>query len=227
MGNNKNSFITATSIAHKLPTTNINIGNQKPIFLFANFHGNSIRIRGFNNYYKNQTDSIKTVFNLIETIKEMEKLTLNELFETSRQRKMHCHLIDSELEVNRIETVLKNGYNINNKTIENFEKHYYQFALKSGERVICVKTDNYIQLLFIDNNHMIYKESSRDLKNKEIFEYPSCFSKINFEQDFEEYKTLEIVKMLIEDYKNGKITNLSEFVELLEETISDTELVKN
>ena len=47
----------------------------------------------------------------------MEKLTLNELFETSRQRKMHCHLIDSELEVNRIETVLKNGYNINNKTI--------------------------------------------------------------------------------------------------------------
>ena len=226
MSNNKKSLITTSTIAHNLPTTNINIGNQKPIFLFTNFHGNSIRIRGFNNYYKNQIDSVKAVYNLIETIKEMEKLTINELFEASRQRKTHCHLIASELEVNRIETVLKDGYKVNAKTIENFEKHYYQFALKSGERVICIKTDNYIQLLFIDNNHMIYKESSRDLKIKEIFEYPSCFGKINFEQDFEEYNTLDIVRMLIEDYKNGQITDLAEFVEQLQEAIDDTELVK-
>ena len=157
----------------------------------------------------------------------MEKLNINELFDASRQRKTHCHLIASKLEVNRIETVLKDGYKVNSKTIENFEKHYYQFALKSGERVICIKTDNYIQLLFIDNNHMIYKESSRNLKIKEDFEYPSCFGKINFEQDFEEYNTLDIVKMLIEDYKNGQITDLSEFVEQLEEAINDNELVKS
>lgn len=119
------------------------------------------------------------------------------------------------------------NYNLDNEKPQILFKyfHYYEFALDSGERVMFVMVDNLFELLFIDNNHFIYMESSKRVKYKDKFDYPSCLGKINFIQSYEELEIIDIVKLMIKSYDNGEIDDLNEFVSMLKDLIKyDKEL---
>ena len=201
----------------------ININDDTPIIMFTHFNGYSVKINGFNNYYINSEKSIDAVCSFFEKIKIIQKMKISDLFNTKNKRQLHCHPIREKREIERINNVLLNGYNFPKETVDNFENYYFEFSLDNGSRVIFVKIDNIFELLFIDNNHMIYKESSRFLKHKETYEYPSCLGKINFEHDYDEKSVREVVEILIESHKNGEFESLDEFVDNLEELIDYSE----
>lgn len=217
MGNRFN----ITKIDNKLPVSETNFESKRPVILFSYFNGNSIRINGFNNCYKDNKSSIKSVHAFIAKIKELQGKTISELFNSKLSRQLHCHPIRESKPINRIKKILKIGYNFSDNVLESFEDNYYEFALDNGERVIFVKVDNIFELLFIDNNHMVYKESSRLLKNKQLYECPSCFGVINFADEPQEYNTKEILKLVIKDYEDGNISDLDEFVTVLKELLEE------
>lgn len=76
-----------------------------------------------------------------------------------------------------------NGYRFPKEKIEEYESKYFEFQISDGKRVICYKIDNVIFPLFIDCNHMICIESSRNPKAKQGYKYPSSFAKLN-EKEF-------------------------------------------
>ena len=204
----------------------ININDETPIIMFTYFNGYSVKINGFNNYYINIEKSINAVYSFFEKIKVIQRMKISDLFNTKNKKQLHCHPIRERRKIEIINNVLLDGYNFPKEMIDNFENYYFEFSLDNGSRVIFVKIDNIFELLFIDNNHMIYKESSRFLKHKEKYGYPSCLGKISFEHDYEEKNIREIVEMLIESHKNGEFENLDEFVENLEELIDYSESIQ-
>lgn len=228
----KNAKITK-SIEPKMPIRVTSIANEKeirnspPIISLVHFKDYSIQIKDFNNNYINQSKSIAAVHHFIDKIRNIQQKTIGELFDKSTKGQLHCHPIEDQCEVSRINNVLLNGYSFPRKTIENFENSYYEFSLDNGSRVIFVKVNNIFELLFIDNNHMIYKESSRFLKHKESYGFPSCLGKINPKCDYEEKKITEVIKIMIEAYKNEEFNDLEEFVKTLMELIEDEELQEN
>lgn len=217
--------INVGNVKPNLPVSNYNLDNEKPQILFKYFHGESIRISNFNNYYENQKTSINSVYSFLTRIQDIQGKTLKELRDRRTSELYHFHSIESEIEIERINHVLKEGYLFNDNLIENFENNYYEFALDSGERVMFVMVDNLFELLFIDNNHFIYMESSKRVKYKDKFDYPSCLGKINFIQSYEELEIIDIVKLMIKSYDNGEIDDLNEFVSMLKDLIKyDKEL---
>ena len=151
----------------------------------------------------------------------MQQKTIKELTSGKIKHQLHFHPIEGKREIERINDVLLNGYHFSKDMVMNFENSYYEFSLDNGSRVIFVKIDNIFELLFIDNNHMIYKESSRILKHKESYSYPSCLGKINFSYDYDEKSAREILEIMLEAYKNGEFDNLNDFVNNLKELIYD------
>ena len=220
--------ISAGKVRQNLPVSNYNLDDEKPQILFKYFQCNSITIDGFNNCYLNKEASIKSAHSFITRIKDIQSKTLKELRNRSMRKLYHFHSIQNENEVKRINYVLKEGYHFSNNTIENFENNYYEFALNSGERVIFVMVDNLFELLFIDSNHFIYRESSRNAKYKDKFEYPSCLGEVEPSFDYKEWQIIDIVKTMILAYDNGEIDDLDEFVSMLKDLIKyDEELVIN
>lgn len=208
-------------------TSGVNIENEKPIILFTHFNGYSVKINGFNNYYLNSEKSISAVYSFIDKIKNIQQKTIKELSDQSTKKQLHCHKIENRREIDRINSVLLEGYLFPKIMVENFENSYYEFALDNGSRVIFVRIDNIFELLFVDNNHMIYKESSRFIKFKEGYEYPSCLGKIDFSYDYEEKNVRDAVELMITAYKNEEIDNLEDFVNELEELINESIIVKD
>ncbi len=204
--------------------SNININDDTPIVMFTHFNGYSVKVNGFNNYYINSEKSIDAVYSFIEKIKVIQQKKISDLFNGRSKKQMHCHPIKGKREVERINNVLLNGYKFPKNMVDNFENNYFEFSLDNGSRVIFVRIDNIFELLFIDNNHMIYKESSKFLKHKETYEYPSCLGKIDFEYDYDEKRIREIVELLIDSHKNGEFNSLDEFVDNLEELIDYTDV---
>lgn len=193
--------------------------NDFPVILFTYFKGNSINIKNFNNHYPNCKSSIREVSSFINIIKELQSKTIKELFDMKSRKQLHCHPINDEREIERINNVLLNGYNFSEKMVENFENCYYQFALKNGSRVIFVKVDQIFELLFIDNNHMIFTESSKNIKMKQTYSYPSCFGDDNMNEIRRELDIEIMIEMLVEDYKNGDYEDLDTFVKDLEDLL--------
>jgi len=192
-----------------IKVSNSKVSERKIIFIFENFSGESIEIKKiFNNYYANQETSVKTVNQFLTKLKELE------LCDDISSIK-HYHPIKTPNEVDKIKKVLSDGYKFNSKKIESFENSYYEIPFGNGQRIICSKVDNLIELLFVDSNHMIYDETSRFLKLKKKFEYPSCLGKISFLKDYDEYYKADFIKMIIEDYENGECQEASKIIENL------------
>ena len=120
-----------------------------------------------------------------------------------------------------LENILKKGYLFNETKIKSFENTYYEISFGDGHRMICSKVDNFFELLFIDTNHMIYRETSRFLGAKQNYKYPSCFGKINFDENYFEVQIIDLAKMIIEDYEMGKITDSTEMIDNLKYLIGD------
>jgi|GEM_PF-2171891 hypothetical protein len=199
-----------------IPVTEVNNSEDKPIFMFNNFCCESIEVEDFNNFYCNQQKSISAVNSFFEKIKSLEKMKLIDAIKTN-----HFHPINTEREVRRIENILKKGYLFNETKIKSFENTYYEISFGDGHRMICSKVDNFFELLFIDTNHMIYRETSRFLGAKQNYKYPSCFGKINFDENYFEVQIIDLAKMIIEDYEMGKITDSTEMIDNLKYLIGD------
>lgn len=220
-----------SSTEPKIPIKAISIVDEKeqrnspPIISFVHFKGYSIQMKGFNNNYQNQVKSVAAAYHFIDKIKNIQQKTIGELFDKGTKHQLHCHPIEDEREVSRINDVLLNGYEFSQKMVENFENSYFEFSLDNGSRVIFVKVNNIFELLFIDNNHMIYKESSRFLKHKDSYEFPSCLGKINFERDYEEKSIIDVIRIMVEAYENREFNDLEDFVKNLMELIEDVDQI--
>lgn len=72
------------------------------------------------------------------------------------------------------------------------------------------------EILFIDNNHLICLESSRNVKSKMSFEVPGIFDwKSN--SDCKELNYRDVIDMLVDDIRNGKYTSFVDFIKDYEE----------
>lgn len=83
------------------------------VFSFSNFKKESVRCKGFNNFYPTRLDAINAAKDFFESISILSKHTPSELSEFALKEQFHYNKLDDNLEVSRIENVLINGYGIN------------------------------------------------------------------------------------------------------------------
>lgn len=215
--NNHNSKIKCSKNNPIIPTTKFDkLNDDRPIFIFSSFYYESIEIDGFNNKYMNMKKSINTVNHFIEKIKSLSNSKMSDI-----NRLNHFHPIKSECEVKRIERVLKDGYMVNDIKIRSFEGTYYEIPFGDGQRIICSNVENVFEILFIDSNHMIYRESSRLLKAKQNYKCPSCFGKVDYNISYQEYDMPELINIIIDDLESGRINNIKDIIEDLKYINSD------
>ena len=196
---------------------------DKICFSFIYFQLESISIHGFNNYYPNKLSSINAVNDFFETIKQMGRKTKKELFTNEMKEYFHLHEIRDDDEIELIERILREGYKFPQKHIDQFERTYIQFSTTGGKRVIAALLHGTLfECLFFDNNHFIYRESCKNIKEKQGYKIKSAFEKwdenmLNMQTPmFEEY-----FEMLMEDYKQGKIKTIEEIYETYTEIKRD------
>ena len=208
--------------------TSVKVINSRPseeriVFSFSFFNGNSININNFNNFYFNEYDSKKAISDFFETLKNISKYKLKELFEPSLKSQFHYNEFSDKNIINRINKVLINGYGMSKDKVKEFEDMYFEFSITNGRRVIGTRVyDDIFEILFIDNNHMICLESSRNIKIKENSEYPGVFGKIDKEEKYKEYEKSELLQMLIEDLRKG-LYSTTDFIKEYDELFATIE----
>lgn len=155
---------------------NDNLNRMPIVFTFKFFAWDSIKDRDFNNYYTSKEDSRNQAEHFLDSLKVMSNLDTGQLVSNEMKKSLRFKEIRDETsnEIDRIEKVLKK-YRMSPSTIEDFERSYHEFSINDGMRVICVKEDNMLHLLFIDNNHMICQNSARFLALKQLFSVPCIF----------------------------------------------------
>ncbi len=187
--------------------------DERIVFSFSFFNGHSIKISNFNNFYGNKADAVNAVGDFFETLKSISTMAINQFFPSSFKTQFHYNEFNDDNIIDRIEGVLINGYGMPREKVDEFERMYFEFAFSNGKRAIGTKIyDNIFEILFLDNNHLICRESSRDVKIKYGFGSPSVFSKVDFAGDFKEYDRKELLNMLIDSAKRGECTSLDEFI---------------
>lgn len=190
------------------------------LFSFSFFNGESIKIKNFNNYYANEYDAQKSINDLFKTLKEISKLNIKELLSNNYKKQFHYNEFNDNLIIDRIERVLIDGYKMPENKVNEFERLYFELSFSNGIRLIGTKIDNNIfEILFIDSNHMICKESSRMLNIKEKYEYPSIFNNIEKNINIKEYEHIELLEMLIDSAKKGGYNKIEDFINDYEELL--------
>lgn len=193
------------------------IGDKKVSFSFEDFNGDSIKLDDYNSYYYNVESSRNAVSDFFNTIKNISHLKVKHFFELSTKKEYRLNQFDDEEIVDRIEHILINGYSFSRKKIEQFEKTYWEFQISDGKRVICHRVDEILYPLFIDCNHMICKESSRNFKAKLRYNIKSSF--VKQEQKDLSKKDLEMkdnLEMIIKESSDCELTK-EDIIDLLKE----------
>ena len=197
-----------------------NIDDKKVSFSFADFQTNSIQIDNFNNHYFNEESSRNAVSDFFNIIISISNLNYKELFSIATKKEYHLNKLDDDKIINRIEKVLLNGYHFPTEKIEEYESEYFEFQISDGKRVICYKIDNVIFPLFIDCNHMICIESSRNPKAKQGYKYPSSFAKLNEKElSLEEKNINDFLKIIIEEHTYNNNLTSNDIIDMLKELI--------
>lgn len=195
------------------------IPEEQICFSFKYFQTNSVRVRKFNNFYLNQISSINAVNDFFETVKQMGRLPKNKLFSPEYKEQFHLNQIDEDEVINLIEYVLREGYGFSQKNIDNFERTYMEFSTTNGKRVICALLyGTLFECLFLDPNHLICRDSSRNVKVKEGYQVKSAFEK--WDEDMLGLSTPmlnDYIEMLIDDYRQGLIEEKIDFIEQYDE----------
>lgn len=152
--------------------------NEMPIvFGFKYFHGESVQIQNFNNHYENCFKAITAIKDFHIAIAELSKLTLKEAFSPKTKRQLHLHPIETTKETSLINKILSTAYNFPEKLIDEFcEGQYFEFSFDNGQRAIAIKHDFIIEPLFLDPNHLIYRKSCKNDKEKLKYNSPSLLS---------------------------------------------------
>ena len=149
-----------------------------------------------------------------ETIKLLSNLEPKELFTANMKKQYHYNEFTDDLIIDRIEDILVKGYKMPKSKIDEFERNYFEFSFGNGRRVIGTKVyDNIFQILFIDCNHLVCIESSRNVNLKNSFNYPSTFGKVNDETELKQIEREELLDSLIDSARSGSYVNIKDFVE--------------
>ena len=220
-----NSKIKATSIKKQDTLINArkqtNVDDKKVSFSFSDFQTHSININNFNNYYFNVESSRNAVSDFFSIISGISNLDLKELFSNATKKEYHLNKLYDEEVISRIEYVLMDGYSFPKERIDEFEHLYFEFQISDGKRVICYIVDNVICPLFIDCNHMICRESSRNIKSKSLYKVPSSFHKLGEKAlSIQEKNNSEYIKEIINEYQINNDMTSDEIIDLLSEIVN-------
>lgn len=194
---------------------------DKIAFDFTYFQARSISISGFNNCYRKESDSINAVGDFFETLKNINSFNKKAFFVPSVKTQFHYNEFTDDEIIDRIERVLTDGYGMPYEKVKEFERMYFEFSFNDGKRAIGTRIyDNIFSILFLDPNHLICAESSRNVKSKLSFSIPGVFAKLkNDALSKEEFNQNEFLKMIIQDYNMGKYTSMEDIVNDLKSII--------
>lgn len=183
------------------------------VFSFSYFNGQSIEWKDFNNYYASEADAKKSITDFFKTIKEISKMDTTTFFSTNIKTQLHYNEFDNNDIIDRIENILMYAYGMPKKKVEEFERLYFEFSFSNGKRAIGTKIDkNILSILFIDCNHLVCQVSSRMLKLKSGFKYPSLFEQVVSYDDIKQYSELELLNELVDAARKGEYTSISELI---------------
>ena len=192
--------------------------DNKIVFSFSFFNGSSIRYKDFNNFYANEQDSKKSISDFFESIKLMSNLEPKELYSLNMKKQYHYNEFSNKLIIDRIESILINGYCMPKAKVDEFERMYFEFSFGNGKRAIGTKIyNNIFQILFIDCNHLVCIDSSRNIKLKDAFSYPSFFENFNNDINIKQYEREKLFEMLIDSAHKGAYKNVEELIKDYEE----------
>ena len=187
--------------------------DNKIVFSFSFFNGQSISVSNFNNFYANKSDAIKSVNDFFQTLKDISNFEIKQFFSPAIKTQFHYNEFVDYKVIDRIENILIDGYGMTKKKVDEFEGLYFEFSFSNGKRVIGTKKhDNIFEILFIDCNHLVCFESSRTPKIKMKYSYPSIFGKTDNTTNIEEFAQEELFKMLIDSIRHGDYSNMDEFI---------------
>lgn len=190
-------------------------GKDKLSISFKYFKPECIKIDDFSNFYGSDQAARKATSDFIKILKDISNEDIKSVFSALKKRQLHLNEIKDEKSITLIENILLNGYGFPKRVIDEFEREFFEImADGDGGRVIFIKEDNVIDPLFIDTNHMICPQASRDLKKKMAFSHPGLlhFSQEQNNYYREEEERVELLKILIEDAKKGQYKTVDELI---------------
>lgn len=186
---------------------------QKIVFSFSFFKGKSIKLKDFNNCYENENDAKKSVSDFFATVSEISKMNSTSFYSQEMKQQLHYNQFCNNEHINMIEKILIEGYGMTKAKVDQFERLYFEFSFSNGKRVIStILCNNVFEILFIDSNHMVCKESCRNLKRKLMYEIPGIFDYTNNIEKFREYDKITLFEMLLEDAKKGLYSSLEDLI---------------
>lgn len=197
--------ITSKNSRSLIKESTIPTKEEKIVFSFSNFLKESIVYNDFNNMYANKMDSINAVKDFFDSIKIISTLTISQLCSFNNKKQFHYNEFKEQDIIDRIDDILINGYNWSEKFVKNdLEAMYFEFQFSNGKRVIGTKVENNVfSILFLDPNHLICKESSRDVKRKQNYSIPSTFEGWQSAYvDSINYNAKEFLQEFISEYEN-------------------------
>lgn len=208
--------------------TLVKVGGSKPsfekiVFSFSFFQPKSITYKDFNNFYSSLEDAKKSVSDFFETLKLMSNLEPKELFSLNMKKQYHYNEFNDNKIIDRIESILVNGYNMTQEKVDEFERTYFEFDFGNGKRVIGTRIfENIFQILFIDCNHLVCLNSTRNPKIKSNYAFPSLFQKDMLAVDLIKKSNREkVFELFIEEAKKGRYETVQELILNYEEFVLD------
>lgn len=194
-------------------------------FSFNYFEFDSLQsgvIKEFNNNFINQEHFLKVNRCLFEAMKYLSNESYKSaIIDRKLKKTMHCKLLDKEDSVDRIQSILIDGYNKSENIIKQWDdSKYIEFGITDEERFIGILLDyNIISILYMDPNHLTFPNHRFDIPLKMSYTTPSFLTRksttaiglqiginnASYDEDYE--TTIELSKMLIEDYIEGKVSD--------------------
>lgn len=193
------------------------ISDGNALFLFRYFYPNSVRVGDFNNYYANKMSATRGLIEFMGILKTVSRINHEEIFAPQFRKSVRIKKIkDDDGAIDRIEKILVDGYNMPSETVRQFERLYVELAFGDGHRLISVCADGVFEILFVDNNHLVCRESSRSIKLKENFCYPSLLDDTHLLAGANGKNMIEynIAEMVMEEIINDRCTGIQEAKEL-------------
>lgn len=207
--------VITSNIENLISSSGISFDN-KLVFNFEHFALKSIVIDDFNNFYANVNEAKHAVKDFFDTLKTICSFDIKTFYSPHIKKQFHFNLLNDKLIVKRIKHILIDGYGFPDKLLLEMENSFCEFSFSNGKRVIgYLINNNTFGVLFIDNNHLVCIDSSRNVKTKMLFNYPSLFG--SYVDNGVSIDVDEIIKMMFDDAKNGYYGTLDEFIRAYED----------
>ena len=203
-----------------ITTSNNGFNEQEHIsFDFSFFQTGSIRLGTFNNYFESPKDAINSVGDLFNSFSNISQETKKDFFNFGSKKKLHQNKIDKDETIDSIEKILQEGYGLPKGKVDEFERNYVEFAFSDGKRIIGTFINGSVFApLFIDNNHLVCIDSSRDVEKKQAYKIKGIFGGWS-DDDLKKIRTCdaeEILNYFVDKCKDGDYASIGDIREEME-----------